>query len=348
MRVLSLFLVLFILNSCTTEYIILEPIESLSLLANGNSKVINQTVQFRLIKNNGEDVTELSTFFVNNQPLEDNTFTSTSIGKYVVRAQYKEFESDNQLEIIYHDGTEIFFKSNIVVEDYTGTWCGNCPRVTDALNLAADQLGDNKDQLIKVAIHRLSSNPSDSGYDPFNFDSSSFEPNGGYPKAFINRLQRWTPLEHNNMGMVINPTQTVKKLGFKMQSEKLPNNQIKLVVNGLFSENFSNVKLVVYVLEDGLVYNQVNYTSFFGGANPLVNYVHDYTLRRILTSPHGEPINNSQLGSEFVREYIFSGTDNISNINKTKFVAMFLDGDGRVMNARQCSIEENQEEYQFE
>ncbi len=347
MRFLKYLIVGLLIVSCSKDYQILESVESLTLVSDGNSKVINQSINFRLIKNNGEDVTQLSSFFVNGQKIQGNTFVTANIGSYQISASYNDFKSDNLLEVIYHDGSETFFTSNVVVEDYTGTWCGNCPRVTHALNLAASQLGDQKDQLIKVAIHRTSSNPADSSYDPFNFDSSAFEPNGGYPKAFVNRGPRWQPLEQLNINQVVSQTQVAKKLGFKLSAKRLLNNQIELSVSGLFAANFSTARLVVYVLEDGLIYNQVNYTTFFGGSNPLVGYVHDYTLRRILTNHLGDTIENATLGNEFERVFVINGTENISNINNTKFVAIFLDENGRALNARQCAIDEIQEDYQI-
>lgn len=338
-----LFFTLFI--SCSKDYTVLESIDGLILSANQTSKIINQSTTLKLVKNNGENVTSEADFYVNGVKIESNSFTKNEVGTYLIEAKYKGFEANNTIEIVYHDGTLISFKSNVLVEDYTGVWCGNCPRVVHALDIVDQQLLDNKDQLIKVAIHRSSSNPQDSSYDPYNFDSSAFEPNGGYPKAYINRKTRWTPLEYNNLGMVVGQTQISKKLGLKMKSEKTSSTSVKLNVGALFSESFSNLKLVVYVLEDGYFYDQINYTTFFGGTDPVVSFNQDHILKQILTNHNGDTILESNTGAEFNKEFTVN-MNNIQNIDNVEFVAFVMNSEGVVLNARKCKVNDNQE-YQF-
>lgn len=340
------FLVFTLLISCSKDYTILESIDGLILSADENTRIINQATTLKLVKNNGEDITTQAEFFVNGIKIESNTFSKDEVGTYIITAKYKGIESENNVEIIYHDGSLITFKSNVMVEDYTGTWCGNCPRVVHALEVADQQLGENKSQLIKVAIHRSSSNPQDASYDPYNFDSSAFEPNGGYPKAYINRKTRWTPLEYNNLSMVVSQTQVIKRLGLKMSTELLSNSTVKLNVSGLFTENIPNTKLVVYVLENGFIYDQINYTTFYNGSDPIIAFNHDHVLKNILTNHNGDNIENTNTGSEFTREFTIN-TSNFQNINNVEFVAFFVNNDGVVLNARLCKMNEIQD-YQLQ
>ena len=343
-RKLVLLSLTFIIIGCNKEYEILESVDGLILSADSYTKIINQTTTLTLKKGNGEDVTNQSEFYVNGQKINNNTFVKSETGTYVVTARYKQFNSNNQIELVYHDGSLVTFKSNVLVEDYTGVWCGNCPRVVHALDLAASQLGANSNQLIKVAIHRSSSNPSDSSFDPYNFDSSLFEPSGGYPKAFINRKTRWTPLEYNNLGMVVTQTQINKRLGLKLKTETI-NNAIKLKVDGLFSDNFSQLSLIVYQLESGFVYDQVNYTTFFNGDDIIQNFVHDHVLRNILTNANGDAISNSSTGTEFSREFSIP-LNTITNSQNAEFVAFIVDNAGNVLNARSVKVNQIQN-YQF-
>ena len=337
-------LFIFSLLGCSKDYIIEESIEGLILSSNETTRIVNQTTTLRLIKNNGADVTAQATFYVNGVALTANTFTKSQVGVYVVEAKFNGVEAENTVEITYHDGSLIAFKSNVMVEDYTGVWCGNCPRVVEALSQASVQLGANDNQLIKVAIHRSSSNPTDASYDPYNFDASAFEPNGGYPKAYINRKTRWTPLEYNNLGMVVTQTQINKRLGLKLKTET-QNNAIKLTVEGLFSDNFNQLSLLVYQLESGFIYDQVNYTTFFNGDDIIQNFVHDHVLRNVLTNINGDPISNSSTGNEFSREFTIP-LSSIINIQKAEFVAFIIGNTGNVLNAR--AIKVNQEQtYQF-
>ena len=337
-------LILFIFFGCSKEYTVLESIDGLILSSNETTRIINQTTTLRLVKNNGEEVTNATTFYVNGVALPSNTFTKSEVGVYLVEAKYNGVASENTVEVTYHDGSLIAFKRNVMVEDYTGVWCGNCPRVVVALDQASQQLGTNEEQLIKVAIHRSSSNPTDASYDPYNFDASAFEPNGGYPKAYINRKTRWTPLEYNNLGMVVTQTQINKRLGLKLKTETI-NNAIKLKVDGLFSDNFSQLSLIVYQLESGFVYDQVNYTTFFNGDDIIQNFVHDHVLRNILTNANGDAISNSSTGTEFSREFSIP-LNTITNSQNAEFVAFIVDNAGNVLNARSVKVNQIQN-YQF-
>ena len=338
------FVSLFLFFSCSKDYTILESVDGLILSANETTRILNQTTTLKLINNNGEEVTSDAVFYVNGVPLSSNTFTKDAVGVYNIEAKYRGFNATNTLEITYHDGSLVAFKSNVLVEDYTGVWCGNCPRVVEALSRASQQLGTNSSQLIKVAVHRASSNPTDASYDPYNFDSSAFEPNGGYPKAYINRRTRWTPLEYNNLGMVVSQTQVNKRLGLKMRTVT-ENNAVKLKVEGLFSDNFTGVKLVVYQLENGFIYDQVNYTTFFNDDDIILNFQHDHVLRNILSSQSGDVIANSNTGNEFSKEYTFA-LNNAVNPEKVEFVAFFVNSAGDVLNARLIKMNQTQE-YQF-
>ena len=50
-----------------------------------------------------------------------------------------------------------YFKKRVLIEDYTGTWCGNCTRVSYAI----EQVKAQNDKVVTVAIHN--------GHDPFHF-----------------------------------------------------------------------------------------------------------------------------------------------------------------------------------
>ncbi|MGK4569344.1 hypothetical protein [Flavobacterium sp. 3HN19-14] len=50
------------------------------------------------------------------------------------------------------------FQKRVLIEDYTGTWCGNCTRVAYGI----DQAKAISDRVVSVAIH--------SGDDPYDFE----------------------------------------------------------------------------------------------------------------------------------------------------------------------------------
>ena len=46
--------------------------------------------------------------------------------------------------------------------------------------------------------------------------------------------------------------------------------------------SYDSMKLAVYMLEDGLIYDQRNFTSYYGGADPIIDFVHDDVFEKII------------------------------------------------------------------
>ena len=61
-------------------------------------------------------------------------------------------------------------------------------------------------------------------------------------------------------------------------------------------ENFDALTLGVMLLEDGLVRPQSNYTSYYGGLNPVTNFVHNDILRDYFTNVLGHIIPDESIG----------------------------------------------------
>ena len=334
---ISLLVLVLTCFSCSTDYKIIDSVESISLTADSSIKIIGETIVFTVSTNNGTNVTEDAKITVNNIEIVGNTFSSDVVGDFNVQAEYFGVLSEPVM-INFQDGSEINFVKNVLVEDYTGTWCGNCPRVAHAIELAKQQ----SNQIVSVAIHRSSSNPADANYDPYNFDSSELETflgMAGYPKALLNRMTRWQPLEQNNITQVINLTQGENpKLGLAISSEVTATN-INLDVDVKFSKDFEGLNLVVYILEDGLIYDQVNYTSYYGGDDILVNFKHDHVLKSCLTPLFGMPIASSEtsVGKTYTKSYSLAIPSNIANKNNIEFVAFITGADNKTINTRKAS-----------
>ena len=217
---IGLLVLFFTLFSCSADYKIVDSVESISITADSSIKIIGEPIVFTVKTNNGTDITEQAIIKVNAVKTETNSFKSDVVGTFTVQAEYLGVLSEPLEDYLQSGiGAEINFIKRVLIEDYTGTWCGNCPRVAHAIELAKEQ----SDKIVSVAIHRASSNPADGSYDPYNFDSSTLESYlgmSGYPKALLNRVTRWQPLEQNNIPQVINLTQGENpKLGLAINSE---------------------------------------------------------------------------------------------------------------------------------
>jgi thiol-disulfide isomerase/thioredoxin len=336
--------ILLVALGCSSDYEILKSQESISLTADSSVKIMGATITFTVRDSKGADQTENSVLYVDGVAIQGNTYTSATAGSHEVTADYFSVKSEPVM-IYFHDGTEINFRKNMLMEDYTGTWCGWCPRVAFAVNQVHEQTED----AIAVAIHGPGTNPNDTGYDPYTFDTKNFEKDAGlapgYPKGYLNRTTQWSFPEPDNIAQAIAFTQGENpKLGLAMNAA-IANGGISLDVNVVFGKDFTNnLKLVVYVLENGLIYDQHNYTSYYDGAI-LPNYQHNHVLRACLTNMMGDAIDAGQtkFSGTFTKSFNVALPANITDAQKVEFVAFVIDETGKVVNVRKVAPGENQE-----
>ena len=87
-----------------------------------------------------------------------------------------------------------YYKKRVLIEDYTGTWCGNCTRVAYAI----EQVNLQTDKAVTVAIHN--------GIDPYHFPD--YEPLKNLivgnndlelPQSRLNRTIVWSSPEPSNI-----------------------------------------------------------------------------------------------------------------------------------------------------
>ena len=230
------------------------------------------------------------------------------------------------------------FVKRVLIEDYTGTWCGNCTRVSYGIDQVFAQPNN---RAVAVAIHN--------GNDPFNFVGIAplknlISPNNDLelPQSRLNRTITWTFPEPNNLQQVKNLTSNNCGLGLAMNSTVTGGN-INLEVKIKFAENYSNLRLVAYVLESNLIYFQRNYTPYYSGQNPIQNYEHNHVLRAGLTDLMGNVISEStNLGQTVTKSFVVPVPVNVSNQSNVDFVAFIVDENNNVINVRAADANENQ------
>ena len=230
-----------------------------------------------------------------------------------------------------------YFKKRVLIEDYTGTWCGNCTRVSWAIEEASTA----SDKVVPVAIHN--------GNDPYHFEGIAplknlILPNSplALPVSRLNRMNVWTFPETSNIQDAINLTGNNSGMGIAMNST-VANGNIALDVNLKFALSYSNLKLVVYLLEDGLIYFQRNYTSYYDNVNPIPNYVHNHVLRASITNILGDPISvNPTPGTTVTKNFTIPVPSNIANPANISFVAFLVGPDNVAINSRASHVTEDQ------
>ena len=307
-------------------------IQSITITSSTTDAYIGDNIQFTVKGNNNADVSTSAVIYVNTAPLVTNSFAPTAPGTLSVYAVYQVSSTVSltspTIQIPVTQG--INFNKRVLIEDYTGTWCQYCPRVSYAISQVRLQTSD----AVVVAIHR--------GNDPYNFAAASALETmialQGYPTGMLNRKTEWSYPENNNVAQPVNLTSgTNPRIGLAM-TNSVTNNTANVQVNVKFGKNFSGLKLVVYALEDNLIYNQINATSFYGGVNPIVGFNHKDVLRAFLTTSilgddiTGATTTNGVYSKSFT--YTIPAGTQSSNIH---FAAFVVDSTGKALNSRDAS-----------
>ncbi len=287
----------------------------IDLFVSGTEGFIGETIIFTVFDQDGNNVSTSSDFYVNETKIPSNTHTFNTIGTFDVYAKYGQLTSETKtIEIM---PTPITFKQNVVVEDFTGTWCGWCPRVSEAVRLLKQETSD----AIVVAIH--------------NGDAMQFSEEGairqafnvtGFPTALINRQERWASPQPSNVAQVTNKMSGKSYASIAMES--------RIEGDGLYL----NVKVK-------MGYDQRNFTSYYGGADPIIDFVHDDVLRRSLTNVFGDNIPSDEVGhgKTYSRDFEYA-IPGMYNKSKIKLVAFVTTGEDRsIVNVRQSKPGETQD-----
>ncbi|WP_296313561.1 Omp28-related outer membrane protein [Winogradskyella sp. UBA3174] len=302
------------------------------------ASLVNQNIPFTIINELGIDVTVLATFYVNGEPLDEASFSSDTIGDFEVYGVYIE----DGVEVTTNTETfsVIIPKQKIVVEDYTGTWCGFCPRVSAALY----SLKGETDDIAVVAIHETTNNFPD----PMHFNEVQFLKDAfgveGFPAAKINRTTNWQIPHLNSDVTGIAGLDT--NLAIALNSV-LEGNELTVQVNVVYEQGSEQGdKLVVYLLENQILSDQVNYynsdttSPYFGLGDVIPDFEHNDVLRESLTGVLGNTIP----ATAALAEYITSFTINVPAdyiVSNLSIVAMVVNDENTAKNAQFAELDED-------
>lgn len=240
-------------------------------------------------------------------------------------------DSEVQLDAVV-DGK---YKTNVLIEDYTGAWCGYCPRMSKGI---ADLWSSTNKRISPVAIHHESAGRPD----PFAFGKDgemrtkiygiSFP---GWPNAVLNRNVQ-TKRGSINKSVITGLIAVDSNLGLALESS-LKDRTLSLTVKVGFGDDLSDLKLVVYLTENGLKANQRTYgdLGYGEGTNGyLVDFVHDNTLRASISQLFGDAIDASKSKNGEVFEKTFEYVIPEAYSLQSNIVAFVVNKDDIALNSR--------------
>ncbi|MEZ4778450.1 MAG: Omp28-related outer membrane protein [Flavobacteriaceae bacterium] len=305
------------------------------ILLLSNAKVLrNQEVSFDVVDASGNNYNDTGTFYVNGNPITGNIFSSTQTGSYEVYAEYtiegENFTSETKTFQIFIP------KRKVVVEDYTGAWCGYCPAVSAAI----ENVYDLTSNITSIAIHNndelaLSIEPA------LRTEFGVF----GFPSGRINRTTTW--------GSGLNfPTTAVTSLaGLDVAtaisiSSSVTNGNLAVKVSLISENDLQNTKLVVYLTEDGIPLDQTNYfngdssSPYFGLGDPIIDFEQNHVLRASLTNAFGNEIPSTNALTTYETSFNYEIPSNFVN-EKLSIVVMLVDTDNNALNSQYAKVGED-------
>ena len=275
---------------------------------------------------NANDITGSSQILANGIVASSNKYVPNAIGTYSITAKKGTTPSTTKTLNVTTASPSPFTRK-LLIEDFTGTWCGNCPRVFNAL----DNYTPTHPNAIVVTVH----GPAGSS-DPFQYQyttnlSNTFAIGGSYPVVLLNRYKKWDEAANT----LDNEFAKWAPLGLAIESSVTGTNIIGKAKVKFNVSTEKPMKIVVALVENGLILNQANYSSsLYTGTNPIANFTHNGVLRRASTDIFGDIIPVANQLKNNIWELPFTipitgvnatGTSYTVNPNKCSIVAYIVD-----------------------
>lgn len=319
-----------------------------TLTADGYDKVT-----FTVKDQTGADVTTQTVIYLNNfgNAGHSRIFEVGEQGTYKVTAK-KGTVTSNEISLTVNAAAAPTYSTKVIAEDFTGAWCGWCPRMTYKF----ENFMANNNKIITIGVHNgdalaLSSVES-SLRSKLNPKVTSF------PTVFINRAREFN--DNGNIKSLADSTdlkeflQKRSPLGLAINST-ITGSNIDITTKVGFDANISDkLRLVVMLLEDGKVLSQSNYyhgnstypgNPYYSIGNPATSFVHNGVLRAVPTGIFGTDITTSVQTKGHIETFTHSVNITGYDATKLRVVAFvnFYDATyaGKIINAQVAPANSN-------
>jgi hypothetical protein len=288
------------------------PPTSIVLSFDENSYFNGDSATFEVKDNFNNTVTTEAEVTVNGT-VTTNPYQFTANGSYDFVATYEGLTSNTVSFVIqtasaYSDTTSFSatgapsaFTKKALLEDFTGTWCSQCPPAGTAIMTATS----GNSNIFGVGFH---------DGDPMQITETTYWASyynvTGFPTVYVNGPDtRWN---FPDMAQVNTELAEDASLGLAVDAAIIGGKLDLEVKVGFKSTPSEEIKLMIFLVEDN-----VTTSSPQAGSSQGANYVHRDVLREVYTDQLGDVIvgSNATAGGVFTRT--ITGLDLPSNIDDT-------------------------------
>jgi hypothetical protein len=236
--------------------------------------------------------------------------------------------------VVYHD-------QRVLIEEFTGAWCGWCPRGLWTLETLTKQ---NPGYVFGAAIHYGDPMEHQILYNTLN----SLYKVPGFPSGMVNRVSNGGIVQNDeNWGKAArallsknSSDRSKPELGVAIETTLDGNNlKGKVMVNFREKKARTVYKLVMYVLEDGITgYPQRNYLAgrseysnipYYSQPDPINDFVHNHVVRRLLTDSRGDVIPDNLISNGATYTFDFETDLARYKAENCSIVAFVIDGSAK-------------------
>ena len=321
-------------NTVTVSVGAVQP-SSITLTSSDAFLFSGGSTQLTVMDDLGNDVTSTAIITVDGNAISANPYTFSATGDYVLQATLDALTSNDVDVSVYEEesfsasGAPNSYTTKILLSDFTGTWCGACPIAGEAIHSA--KAGNSN--IIPVGYHDNDIMENDDAVTVDNFFGIN-----SYPTVLINGAAgqwSWSNFPLTELDPYLNAS---APLGLGISASK-DNSKIRATVKVGYASNPGNVKIAIYVLEDGFVQSQANFyvTSH---PDPWPDYVHNDILRKSFTHPLGDNISagNVAAGGIYTKTIIEDIPSTIADPNKIRIVAFVADSNNNILNIQSAGF----------
>lgn len=191
----------------------------------------------------------------------------------------------------------------VLIEEFTGHKCGNCPRAAETLH---DILCSKGDQVIGLAVHvgffaRPTASPYEADYRSDAGDALDAQFGNsvaGLPNGLVNRKEfNGTSISSNTdwetkVDEILNEPADAKLTISNVYNPGSRDLNTTVSTEILRNLDAANYTMAIYLVEDSIVSPQTDYQA---DPTTIYDYVHMHMLRTSLNGTWGESISNSAL-----------------------------------------------------
>ena len=274
--------------------------------------VTGDSATFTVVDNFNNTVTTEAEVTVNGT-VTINPYQFTVDGTYSFVATYEGLTSNTvTFNVETGVGAPSTYTKKVLLEDFTGTWCPQCPPAASAI---ANAMSGNSN-IFGVGYHAI-------GGDPMEIPETAYWSNyynvTGFPTVYVNGADtRWN---FPNMGQVNSELAETATVGLAIEATLVAGKLNLDVQVGFNSTPNEEVKLMVYLVEDN-----VTTSTPQAGSSQGADYVHRDVLREVYTDQLGDviPSSNASAGCIYNRSFtdldLPSNIDDVTNLKVIAFV----------------------------